>query len=436
MSANINATEFVRLARQRHEELKQTRNENQNAQQDYEQKRGMLQNARDKALRELVEMILPALRREHIAAVFPLTGFRGFEVKDPLALREERRRDLTARLAAIEADPRFINQDRLINPDSGELTLKCEEVLREKQQLDQNLDSFTRHEGFTELAASGYGTPAYAKRWWDLSYYADWKRGDELEELLSPPAVPGLEQKIIPFAEHAERYRRVKRAADNCNIAYQSAKDALEAVRGLGETHKSLAESLTTVAHDVLQEAQNDLSAHLAYLDREDLARRCAGNPLLLAVIKRLHGLEKKVEYLKELQGHYLEEERGLLNRQIEKLNKKIVKFTRPKNSYAQIPATDANAWLTDPRPKLNERRQRYRQAYNRVYNFQNYDSYQYGANLLWWDLILEGILNGDFVPEVRDHRSRFPQTQKRRDLYAQTQTPAEQRRDDTLEVS
>lgn len=436
MAATIKAQEFLGLAAQRRGELEQARRENQNAQQDYEKKREMLVNARNKTLRELVEMILPALQREAVAGVVALTGFRGFEVKDPFARLAEQRQQLTATIAEIERDPRYLAQDRLINPDNGELTLKHQEILRENRELGQKLTPFTACEGFVELVESGYGTPAYAKKWWELSYYSDWKRADELEEILSPPAVSGLEQKLIPFAQHAERYRLVKRAAENCDAARRGVEREIASVKNLVETHERCAQGLLTAARDALEACRADLSAHLEYLDREELARLCGGNAQILPVIKRLHGQEKKTEYLDELRGHYLEEERLALARNIEKLDKKIVKFRRPKNNYAQIPVADANAWLADPRPKLSERRQRYRQAYNRVYNFQNYAGFQYGANALWWDLILEGLLNGDFVPEVRDHRTRFSPAQKRRDLYAQTQTPDPQRRDDLLEVS
>ena len=435
MTATIKAQEFLRLAAQRQGELEQVRRENQNAQEDYEQKREMLVNARNKTLRELVELLLPALQREPVAAVVTLTGFRGFAVKDPFTRLEERRQELTATIATIEADPQYLNQDRLLNPDNGELTLKYQETLREKHELDQKLLRFSCA-GFVELAESGYGTPAYAKHWWELSYYSDWKRADELEAELSPPALTGLEQKLTPFAELAARYRLTKRASDNCNAALNGVEQEIGSLKALVETREKSVNGLMTAAHDILESCREDLRAHLDFLDREELARLCGGNALLLAVIKRLHGLEKKTEYLDELRGHYLEDERIALVRQTDKLGKKIVKFRRPKNSAALIPATDANAWLTDPRPKLNERRQRYRQAYNRIYNFQNYDNFQYGANALWWDLILEGLLNGDFVPEVRDHRARFSPAQKQRDLYAQTQTPDAQRRDDLLEVS
>ena len=395
MAATIKAQEFLRQAAQRKGELEQVRRENQNAQEDYEQKREMLVNARNKTLRELVEMLLPALQRDPLAAVVSLTGFRGFTVKDPFARLEEQRQKLTATIAAIERDPRFIRQDRLINPDKGELTLKYQEVLREKHELDQKLAPYTGCEGFAALAESGYGTSAYAKKWWDLSYYSDWKRADELEVQLSPPALTGLAQKLTPFAELAERYRRVKRANDNCQAALQGVEQEISAVKVLVANHEQAAQGLLTAARDVLEACREDLRAHLDFLDREELARLCGGNALMLAVIKRLHGLEKKTEYLDELRGHYLEDERIALARQTDKLGKKIVKFRLPKNSAALIPATDANAWLNDPRPKLNERRQRYRQAYNRIYNFQNYDNFQYGANALWWDLILGGLLNG-----------------------------------------
>jgi hypothetical protein len=431
MAGTIKAQDFVRQAQKRREELKQTLQENHNAQNDYEQKHTALAEARAQALVALAELILPGLTPETVAAVLPLTGFRAFEVKSPFERLDERRRALTATIAEIENDARFTRREQIL----AELAPKQAALNQDLLKLAADLGRYTQEEGFVALADCGYGTPAYARKWWDLSYYADWKRGDELEERLSPPAVPGLEQKLVPFGELAARYFRVKRAHDACRAEFDAVTEDVRAVQNLVRIHEESAQGLTIAAHDTLENCRADLQTHLEYLDREDLARRCAARPDLVEAVKKLHGLEKKAEYLVELRLHYLEPERELLNKQIDKLGQKAAKFSRPKNYRAQIPATDANAWLADPRPKLNERRNRYRQAYSRINSFQDYHRYEYGGSALWWDVILEGVLNGDFIPEVRDHRTRFPPAAKRRDKYAATMQP-ETRREDLLEVS
>ena len=433
MSSTITARDFVRLAQQRRQALDATYRENLNAQQDYEKKRGALQNGRDQALTELTELLLPALTREAVAAVESLTGFRAFAVKDPFAALAELRERLTANIASCEIDPRYLNREQLVNEAAGDLTLKFNEIARKKSVLDQGLALYTSEPGFVELVECCYGTSLYAKHWWELSYYSDWKRGDELEEKLAPL---GAGETPVPFAEHAERYRRVKEAVDAYQADLQAAEQEIRDVRQLVELRDNSAQGLLTAARDVLQQSRADLRAHLEFLDREDLARRGAARAEVVVALKKLHGLEKKIEYLDELRGHYLEPEQALHRKQVDKLGGKIAKFTRPKNAAAAIPVAEANAWLADPLPKLKERRSRYREAYNRVYNFQNYDRYQYGGGALWWDLILEGLLNGDFVPEVRDHRARFPQGQKRRDIYASTMQPDATRGHDLLEVS
>ena len=355
--SSITARDFVRQAQQRRQALDATYRENLNAQQDYEKKRGALRNGREQTLTELTELLLPALTREAVAAVEPLTGFRAFVVKDPFAALAELRERLTANIASCENDPRYQNREQLLNETAGELTLKWQEIARKKNVLDQGLALYTSEPGFVELVEHCYGTSLYAKHWWELSYYSDWKRGDELEEKLAPLGEGGTP---VPFAEHAERYRRVKEAVDAYQADLQAVVREIRDTRQLVELRDSSAQGLLTAARDVLEQSRADLCAHLEFLDREDLARRCAARPEVVVALKKLHGLEKKIEYLDELRGHYLEPEQALLQKQVDKLGGKIAKFTRPKNASAAIPVAEANAWLADPLPKLKERRSRY----------------------------------------------------------------------------
>ena len=396
-----------------------------------------LNEARQQVLDELAALVLPALVKTDLDAVNVLTGFRGFIVNDPIAAFHTRRDQLSSRIAAIESDPRYVNRERLTDATAGDLTLVREEILKKRQVISPSLERFTAQEGFQSLAERGYGTPQYRESWISLQYYRDWQRGDEIEEALAPATLPGLEPKLTPFAELVAQYRRL------CATDAEYARDLAQAdakikeVTDLISEHQNAATTLPKLAHIVLQESRQALRDHLEYLDREELGQRVANVPDTLTAVKKLHGIEKQILYLEELRRNFLQTEKTALDTYIGKLRRKTDKYLRPKNVGAAIPATEANNWLKDPRPKLKIRRTQYEQGFQRVHNFNNYNSYQYGSNGLWWDVVMDGTLDGDFIPEVSHYRQQYPRGAQRRPNNALDQQGlSSNRRDNFLDVS
>jgi hypothetical protein len=40
--------------------------------------------------------------------------------------------------------------------------------------------------------------------------------------------------------------------------------------------------------------------------------------------------------------------------------------------------------------------------THERIYRFERYDHASFASDFLWWDLMTDGKLDGDFIPEVR----------------------------------
>ncbi len=127
-------------------------------------------------------------------------------------------------------------------------------------------------------------------------------------------------------------------------------------------------------------------------------------------MLKHLEGLEKKIEYLEALERQYIDADAEALLDRIASLEKKVTKYSRPKNRSARIPAGDAERWLKDPTPKLRQRWGRYNTSHTTIYNFNRYDNYDFFSNYLWWDLMTDGRLDGNFIPEVSDYRAANPE--------------------------
>lgn len=358
-----------------------------------------LKRARDQALDELVNLSLPQLTREAFATLPSLTGYRQFETNDPFARMERRRQELSARIVAIEADERYARREQLLDRAAGELTLKRDEMERQHKLLE---DAVARYEGewlFLGLVERGYDTEQYKLPWWDLQYYEDWKYADEITEKFEQES----------FRDVVYNYKQVKAGYDEFHRDLLAVKQQIADVESLvAERSKALAD-LETLEADTLNACRQQLREHLEYIDRDDLAAWSASDPNRTGLLKRIHGIEKKMEYLDEMARRYLDPERDQLAAMVDKIGRKITKYSRPKNAYARIPIDEANSMLRDPTAKLAARRQRYNESYQQVVYFERYDAFDYARDMLWWDLMTDGRIDGDFIPEVQSWREQHP---------------------------
>src|SRR5690349_5264738 len=68
------------------------------------------------ARRELASVYLKAIDDANLERVARLTGFQGFQRRDPRIAREQERRVLQSGIARIEADERYQNRELLAGP--------------------------------------------------------------------------------------------------------------------------------------------------------------------------------------------------------------------------------------------------------------------------------------------------------------------------------
>ena len=358
-----------------------------------------LKQARDQALDELVDLSIPALTREAFSTVPALTGYRQFETNDPFERMERKRQELSARIVAIEADERYVRREQLLDPAAGELTLKRDEMEKQLKLLEETVAQYENEWLFTGLIERGYDTDQYSLPWWDLQYYEDWKYGDEITEKFQQQS----------FRDVAYNYNQVKAGRDEFQRDLAALKQQIADVESLvAERAKALLD-LENLEADTLAACRQQLREHLEYIDRTDLAAWSAADPNRTGLLKRIHGIEKKMEYLDEMAKRYIEPERDQLTATIAKLNNKIVKYRRPKNAYAMIPVEEANRMLKDPTARLADRRRRYSENYQTVLFFDDYDSFDYARDMLWWDLMTRGRVEGDYIPEVQAWREEHP---------------------------
>lgn len=360
--------------------------------------------------RVLSEALLPELTREAVTQAEMWSGVR-FD-PNPVDACEEDRARIGARLQEIEADPMYVDHERLYG-EHGERTLHLEELGNEYAPVKRFMRK-ARHERLDRLISSGYGSEEYETPWWRMSYYDDWKAGDEVLEKF--PAMSTFAQFRAAYAEMHNAKLRLASQVSDLQHELTQAKD-------LKSEHTRLAVSEGVLEEKHLQNAREAvLTQHLrlpeagAFADKASpgfrtfMGRLEQAPPHIRRLARRWSGMGAKQLYLERMQELRLEELEQRLSRQLAKLRRKMAKYRRPKKRYTRFSEDEFQRQFRDRSQKYDKFWSKYDRDYDRVYGWDDWDyEYEYyEEEFLWWDVFTDGR-GGDYIPEVHQHRLAHP---------------------------
>lgn len=362
------------------------------------------------ALSDLAVAVVPDFTPASFERAARLTGYRKLVEVDPIARREQERAGLQEWIAKIEADPRFRDRVKLRAPRVGTLTRKIAE-LEEFRTPDAEVVDRCAHPRLDRLIESGYGTETYEVAFWRLSYYADWKAGDEILERWPDKT---------DFGEVRREYLTAKSSLD----AYDKRLDALrsEVAEGveLEKRHAAAVESLRTLEARHLKEAQDEVGKHVSETPASVLGPLLAGDSHVELLAKKFFGMAHQRDYLAKLaEAQLLPMQRRLMEEDT-KLARDQIKYQRPKKAYTRFPEDKFRKRFYGRNVKFRKFRDRYRRTHETVYTFDSWDRGRLVGDFLWWDVVTDGRLDGDFIPEVSEFRRSHPDYRYERDFHDQ----------------
>lgn len=352
-----------------------------------------------RALDELLGVLLPSMSPEHRARAAALTGYSPLIHPEVQKAIEDERAWLVARIAAIEAEPRFANRELLRAPRVGSLTRAITELEEYRAALIPVLHA-ANHPRLGRLLHVGYGTDAYQEKWWRSSYYADWEAADQILERFPAKRSFGEVRDEVLSAREAVREYDARLAEHRAEWAKGQALDAEYAQRTA---------ALPTVEARHFQRAREGLARHLQETDISVIGPMLAQDPTASVLAKRWSGLSHKLLYIDKI----AEAEIGAMQRSItealQRLDRDIAKYSRPKKAYAQIPGEAFERRFQSRRPRYERGWDRFKRSYDAVYSFDRFDAVSLAGGFLWWDVMTDGRLDGNFIPEVASFRQRHP---------------------------
>lgn len=396
--STYSVSDFLRAAQQRNSEIDaELARIQQEVQRNFTRQKE-LEGRKNQSELELVTAILPAFTAEGLEQARAISGFQPLNAGLIEAMHRERQQ-LQARVAQIESEPGYVNRERLRDPISGELTLALQRLEEHRAALSPILDKCRQNKRFEHLIEVGYGTSQYKVGFWRLSYYLDWKAGDEVLEKF-----PGK-----TFAAVREEYLENARAVADLEPRRQELQAEVDAGAALEKEHDAAVARLQNLEALYLQETRQKLAQFLADCPEGALGKRLERYPELETMAKRWIGLSEQIRYLQRVNELQLGPLTADLNREKSKLSKDYAKYSRPKNSYQRFTQQNFDSRFGGRREKVQKRLDRYGHTVETIYVFDDYGRGSLAESFLWWDVVTDGQVDGNFIPEVQDYYRRHP---------------------------
>jgi hypothetical protein len=372
---------------------------------DTDRRRGELSARLDVVAAQLADALLPDLSPSSFQALSEKLGMP--ELMGILRRSRERETKIDARVAAIEESEAYKTRESV----QGRAELQLEEVrpLFDHALNDlKYLDSLPR---MRELIARNYGTPKYPHRgWWRYfkrEFLEDWKRADEACATL----------KLATFSEVIARYQDRQEQCEVLGRTVHDVEGKLKNIAALEDERKQLQEERAAQPDRIRLEAGKRLASLLK--SNTKLIEQLGFPETLQGRIREIDGMEHQVEYLQKLRVQ-IEQDASQVQERAAKLRDERDRYHtnlyRYRNKQFTRDQFDKRFGRDARYDKLYTR---YERTSNTVYVFNDYNRTSALEDFLWWDVMTDGRLDGNFIPEVQEYRNINPDYQYDRSVFA-----------------
>lgn len=189
------------------------------------------------AWEQLTVTLIPGLVAEHLdwaANLLRLPAIASAQVQARIAAE---RRALEDELAAIEANPDYIDRELRIN----ECAIHIAELDPVIEPLAASLGSLKAEPFFLSLVEIGYETPRYRHKWYELAFYRHWKYGDLVVERWGEP------RGLTTFTAVRERWEQESKAFATLDGERRKWLTEKQRIEQLASRHTQLREWLTNI---------------------------------------------------------------------------------------------------------------------------------------------------------------------------------------------
>ncbi|MCA9522722.1 MAG: hypothetical protein KC609_17215, partial [Myxococcales bacterium] len=285
------------------------------------------------------------------------------------------------------------------------VTDEREELRGPHEQMSAERRRWEDSKWFDELQADGFFEPTYDPGLFQK--FLDWRAGsfwmDEVE--------PALGRTFENLDELREAYLKLRTSADSVKEAYDGLGARLDALSAKRQRYDQLVRQPDVLHRQMVTTLEEAIAAHLDACPSDLRLEIAEGDPNLDAAMKKLTGLQKQSQYLRELRVVRVDSVVQQLEQQLRKLDRTIAKTERKIAKYGpgyRASAEAVNKLETLQRKKWDKRVASLDKVRTRVSDFDRYDHGSLSNDFLWWMLITDGMRGNDLY-EVRVFTEQHP---------------------------
>jgi hypothetical protein len=350
-----------------------------------EQDRSNVAEQIDAAQRDLVDALLPRLDAARLTALSIALGVGSLHPSTLHQRQQQRAPKRDATLARVRADPLYANRD-------GEIaSIEIREAeLRERLDHLGNTHASPR---MRELLECGYGTDAYPKRWWQMQFYSDWRDGDALVAAAANPH-------ITTFAQLRTWQLRVDEARATFESGLDQQNNKRKAILQLVSEHDGAVHIGQDDQASMYADARLQLIDRMRQFDVDQTARLLPKEEARMC--GRLSSLMAQQRYLRDAETQLIAPAKIRVTETHRSLSRERDKLHRPKNFREWSDAQVHQRFGKDRLMHAQKARARVDEFRAAVVNRDFSDRYDPVADFVWWDVMTDGKLDGNFIDEVR----------------------------------
>jgi hypothetical protein len=317
-----------------------------------------------------------------------------------------RTQHLKQRVEEIDAAPMFKDREG----EKQILDIKLQEV-EPLYNIAVNewrkLQSFPALPGLLERK---YGTPAYPHRGFfkflNGQYLADWKASDEI---VAQMGVKDFSEIISKYSDREEQVevlgRSVAEIKEKKSDLDRLADEREQAMTEINDMPEILQAEAGRILAQYLSGSEN---AHQQFDKPDEVRQRYLAVDGITHQMTYLDGVNKKIE--QDLSDLY--ERASKMQEEASRYNSDPYKYRNKSFSQDQF---DKRFGRTSRYDRVYDR---YSRTSERIYVFDNY-YYDPVGDFLWWDMMTDGRIDGNFIPEVQEYYQTHPEYSYSRPEYS-----------------
>jgi len=394
--------EFIQEAHQQITFLENHKKKLSELREDYNHKISDLNLRYKELLNQITQILFPDFSEKSLHSLSERIG--NPSLLSLLAQKEREKNTLQSTISTIDSDSKFVQRDAFLHSTTGIFAQQEAEIsplFSKAKSIVTTCESIQRFGG---LLQRGYGTSSYPHqgilRFINSEFLQDWKYADIICEKLQVPS----------FIDALSLYRESKDRYLTLGESLQELEKEKSSLLSMVETYDKAQQDLRNIDARYYERIQLSIEIFLTSNSKQKIATTIQNDTILMEQYAYFDGIKHQIEYVSQLKEK--------IGSDIRQIDEKIHNLTIEKQRYENDMYRFRNKrWSAEQFSRKFNRNQdaydnrlhKYQRTGDTIYSFNDYNRPSFVEEFLWWDIMTDGRLDGNFIPDVHEYYASHP---------------------------